>query len=206
MCGIVAAWERGGVDEAALARAVAALRHRGPDGEGSWLSVDRSVGLGHARLAIIDPAGSPQPILNEAGDVAIVVNGEFYGHDQIRRDLERRGHRFRTGGDSEIALHLYEDHGLGFLDHLRGEFALVLYDSRSTARLAARDRVAIKPLCYVHEPGRLLIASEAKALFALGVPARWDEEAVFQVCGMQYPLPDQTLFANVKQLRPGHVL
>src|SRR5437764_1113224 len=115
MCGIVAAWDRDGVEESALFRAVTALRHRGPDGRGTWLSPDRRVGLGHARLAIIDPAGSPQPILNESGDVALVVNGEFYGHDAIRRDLTRRGHRFRTGGDSEIALHLYEDHGLTFL-------------------------------------------------------------------------------------------
>src|SRR5262249_42013009 len=120
-----------------------------------------------------------------------------------------------TGGDSEVALHLYEDHGLTFLDRLRGEFALVLYDARTQTVIAARDRFGIKPLCYVHEPGRrLLLASEAKALFALGVPprwdgegaARWDEEAVWQVCGMQYPLPEQTTFAGVRQLRPGRVL
>jgi asparagine synthase (glutamine-hydrolysing) len=206
MCGIVAVWDERGVEQEALTRAVAALRHRGPDGQGVWLSPDRRIGLGHARLAIIDPAGSPQPILNESGNVAIVVNGEFYGHDRLRHELQRRGHRFRTGGDSEVALHLYEDHGLAFLDHLRGEFALTLFDARTNTIVAARDRFGIKPLCYLHESNRLLLASEAKALFALGVAARWDADAVSQVCGMQYPLPDQTLFAGVKQLRPGHVL
>src|SRR5438874_2125953 len=112
MCGIVVAWAGEGVDAAELSRAVTVLRHRGPDGEGMWLSPDRAVGLGHTRLAIIDPLGSPQPILSEDGQVVAVVNGEFYDHERIRRDLERRGHRFRTGGDSEIAVHLYEEHGL----------------------------------------------------------------------------------------------
>lgn len=203
MCGIVGIW--GG--EGDPSRAVAALRHRGPDGQGVWASPDRAVGLGHARLAVIDPAGSPQPLLDESGRLALVVNGEFYDHDRIRAGLLRRGHRLRTGGDSEIALHLYREHGLGFLDHLRGEFALILYDADARALVAARDRFGVKPLCYAALPGgRLGLASEAKALFALGVPARWDEAAFLQACGTQYVLPDQTLFAGVRQLRPGHAL
>jgi asparagine synthase (glutamine-hydrolysing) len=207
MCGIVAEYHPGGkVDAASLDRALDRLRHRGPDGRGTWLSSDCQIALGHVRLAVIDPGNSPQPIASEDGQIRLVVNGEFYDHDAIRAKLVRKGHRFRTGGDSEIALHLYEEHGLAFLDHLRGEFALVLHDGRRKRLLAARDRFGIKPLCYHHAAGRLLLASEAKALFALGVPPAWDEEAFFQVCGMQYVPPDRTLFAGVRSLPPGHYL
>src|SRR5437899_2167022 len=101
MCGIVAEWDTRGVEQGRFARAVAALRHRGPDGEGTWLSADRTVALGHTRLAVIDPAGSPQPITGEDGRLALVVNGEFYDHDRLRRELQRRGHRLSTQGDSE---------------------------------------------------------------------------------------------------------
>jgi asparagine synthase (glutamine-hydrolysing) len=207
MCGIVASWDRRGVDTVAVTRALDALRHRGPDGQGTWVSPDGCTALGHTRLAVIDPSGSPQPIRSEDGEIVLVVNGEFYDHERLRRDLQDRGHRFRTGGDSEIALHLYEDHGLGFVHHLRGEFALVLWDGRHRALIAARDRFGIKPLCYHLVPGeRLLLASEAKALFALGVRPAWDHESLFQIAGMQYPRPEQTLFAGVKQLRPGQML
>jgi asparagine synthase (glutamine-hydrolysing) len=207
MCGIIADHRPGGgVDACVLRKALAVLRHRGPDGEGMWLSPDGRVGLGHVRLAVIDPLHSPQPIAGEDERCWIVVNGEFYDHEAIRQDLMRRGHRFRTGGDSEIALHLYEEHGAGFLHHLRGEFSLVLWDDRRGRLLAARDRFGIKPLCYHHAGGRLVLASEAKALFALGVRAAWDEEAFFQAAAMQYVPPDRTLFAGVRQLRPGHYL
>jgi asparagine synthase (glutamine-hydrolysing) len=207
MCGIVAGWDRQGMDTAALDRALARLGHRGPDGAGTWRSPDGTTALGHTRLAVIDPVGSPQPIASEDGQIVLVVNGELYDHDRLRCDLQERGHRFRTGGDSEVALHLYEDHGLDFVQHLRGEFALVLYDGRRRELIAVRDRFGVKPLCYHHAPGvRLLLASEAKALFALGVRPAWDAEAFFQVAGMQYPRPEQTLFADVRQLRPGHLL
>jgi asparagine synthase (glutamine-hydrolysing) len=207
MCGIVAEWNAEGVEPGALLRAVEALRHRGPDGEGTWLAADRTLALGHTRLAVIDPTGGAQPIASEDGQVVLAVNGEFYDHARMRRRLKRRGHRFRSRSDSEIAVHLYEEQGLDFLAHLRGEFALVLWDARQEMLIAARDRFGVKPLCYHHEPGRRLrLASEAKALFALGVRPAWDEETLFQVAGMQYQRPEQTLFAGVRQLRPGHVL
>jgi asparagine synthase (glutamine-hydrolysing) len=189
-----------------LRRGLAALRHRGPDGEGLWLSPDGRAGLGNVRLAIVDPLSSPQPILSEDGLICLSVNGEFYGFEQERRDLERRGHRFRTGGDSEIALHLYEELGDAFVGRLRGEFALVLWDGRRQRLLAARDRFGVKPLCYHQGGDGLTVASEAKALFALGVPAAWDHETFFQIAGMQYPPPGRTLFAGVRQLRPGWLL
>jgi asparagine synthase (glutamine-hydrolysing) len=208
MCGIVADHHPGSETNAhSLTAALHGLRHRGPDGQGIWISPDRQVALGHVRLAIIDPLRSPQPIVSEDGRLCLVVNGEFYDHETIRRDLVRLGHTFRTGGDSEIALHLYEEYGFpSFLDHLRGEFSLVLWDGRRRCLLAARDRFGIKPLCYHHAAGRLLLASETKALFTLGVPAAWDEDAFFSVCGMQYAPPHRTLFAGVRQLPPGHYL
>jgi asparagine synthase (glutamine-hydrolysing) len=206
MCGILSVYDPAGCCASDLRAGIAAIGHRGPDATGVWVSPDRTVGLGHTRLAVIDLLTGDQPILNEDGSIAVVVNGEFYEFEQVRRELTGRGHRLRTAGDSEIALHLYEEHGLGFLDHLRGEFALVLWDGRERRLVAARDRFGVKPLCWRGDGQRLLLASEAKALFALGVRPAWDEDTVFQVCGMQYPPPDRTLFADIRQLQPGHFL
>ena len=206
MCGVLAVHDpAGGITEAELRRGLAALRHRGPDGDGVWLSPDRTVGIGHARLAVIDPETGAQPLANEDGTVVAAVNGEFYDHKRIRRDLEARGHVFRTRTDSEILVHLYEDDPSGFFAHLRGEFAFVLWDARTRRLLAARDRFGVKPLVHHTAGRRAVFASEAKALFAVGVPAAWDEAAVWQVCGMQYPLPGQTMFRGVGELRPGDV-
>ena len=110
MCGIAAFFSRHKpIAAEALGRATAALHHRGPDNQRQWMSPDQRVGLGHARLSIIDLAGGDQPIASEDGRLHLVVNGEFYDFERIRRELESRGHRFRTHSDSEIALHLYED-------------------------------------------------------------------------------------------------
>ncbi len=207
MCGIVGlvSWRKP-LGPETLQPALAALRHRGPDGEGTWLSEDRSVALGHTRLSIIDLQTGAQPISSEDGQVVVSVHGEFYGFEEVRRDLERRGHRFRTRSDSEIALHLYEEWGVGCLQRLRGEFALLLWDQRQRMLLAARDRFGIKPLCCAVRPGKLALASEAKALFALGIPAEWDHSAFFHSVSLQYPPPERTLFEGIAQLRPGHYL
>ena len=110
----------------------------------------------------------------------LVVNGEFYDYERIQRELEARGHRLRTRSDSEIALHLYEDFGAQCLHHLRGEFAFALWDEPNQTLFAARDRFGIKPLFYVVRNGTVVLASEAKALFAAGVPARWDPASFHQ--------------------------
>src|SRR5215831_17815367 len=200
MCGIAAFFSKNGpVSPEALERASAALHHRGPDNQGHWLSRDRRVGLGHARLSIIDLAGGDQPIANETGSLHIVVNGEFYDFERIRKELQGRGHRFRTQSDSEIALHLYEDLGVHCLPQLRGEFAFALWDSAHQTLFAARDRFGIKPLFYALHQDTVYLASEAKALFAAGVPARWDEESFYQhATGPS--LPDATLFEGVHQV------
>ena len=197
MCGIFSLHDdRAPVDMGAVTRALDALTHRGPDGEGRWQSQDGRTALGHRRLSIIDLAAGAQPLHNQAGDLHIVVNGEFYGHADIRRDLIARGHHFATRSDSEIALHLYAEYGLDFVHHLRGEFALVLVDEKSRRIVAARDRFGIKPLCYAQEGSRLCLASEAKAIFAAGFAARWDAEALHHACTLQYTPADRTVFAR----------
>jgi asparagine synthase (glutamine-hydrolysing) len=207
MCGIVAVYAaRGAVEAEAVERATRRLAHRGPDGRRVWVSDDRRAALGHARLSIIDLATGDQPIASEDGSRQITVNGEFYDFERIRRGLERRSHRFRTRSDSEVALHLYEDHGPGCLDHLRGEFAFALWDGPRGTLFAARDRFGIKPLFYAERDGVLWLASEAKALFAAGVPARWDHEAFFQAGHLTVPHPDRSLFDGVRQVPPGYYL
>ncbi len=206
MCGIVAMFSRRGpVSRSALERATQALYHRGPDGQRVWISPEGHVGLGHARLSIIDLAGGQQPIASEDDRTHLIVNGEFYGYEAIQRRLETQGHRLRTRSDSEIALHLYEDVGAHCLHDLRGEFALILWDSAHQTLFAARDRFGIKPLFFAEHDGILYLASEVKALFAAGVPARWDAESVFRGVDVSGS-PHRTLFHGIRQVPPGHYL
>jgi len=205
MCGITAVLSSSGsVSTDALHRGTAALHHRGPDGRGHWISPDCRVGLGHTRLSIIDLSTGAQPIANEDESLWIVANGEFYDFEQVRENLRRRGHSFRTGSDSEIALHLYEDLGPECLHQLRGEFAFAIWDGRNRRLFAGRDRFGVKPLFYAEHAGALYLASEAKALFAMGVPARWNAEAVY-AGGFIVPA-ERTLFRGVHAVPPGHYL
>jgi asparagine synthase (glutamine-hydrolysing) len=206
MCGIVALFSRRDPIKAEVVqRATQCLYHRGPDGQRQWLSADRRVALGHARLSIIDLQTGDQPIASEDERTRIVVNGEFYGYEAIQRELERSGHRLRTRSDSEIALHLYEDLGVHCLHQLRGEFAFVLWDETNRRIFAARDRFGIKPLFYAFHGETIYFASEVKALFAAGVPARWDAESVYH--SVEYGgHQTRTLFDGVFQVPPGHYL
>ena len=206
MCGIVAFFSRCLPNsEAALQRATQSLNHRGPDGQHHWMSQDGRVGLGHARLSIIDLTTGDQPITSEDGLTRIVVNGEFYGYEAIQRELQQSGHRLRTRSDSEIALHLYEDLGPHCLHRLRGEFAFVLWDEANRTVFAARDRFGIKPLFYAFHKETLYFASEVKALFAAGVPAKWDPESVYH-CVEYGGHQVRTLFDGVFQVPPGHYM
>jgi asparagine synthase (glutamine-hydrolysing) len=181
------------------------LAHRGPDGSGTWVDEAGRVALCHTRLAVIDLETGTQPIANEDGSLRVVVNGEFYDYVRIRRELESRGHRFQTGSASEILLHLYEEEGVGALRHLRGEFAFVLWDGRRERLFVARDRFGIKPLFYAETNGLLHVASEGKALFASGVPAAWDFEAVHRT--LFFALDQSaSLFRGIRQLPAGHFL
>ena len=205
MCGITAVFSpRPDVTDDVMHAGTAALHHRGPDGRRHWISPDRRVGLGHARLSIIDLSTGDQPIANEDGSLVIVHNGEFYDFERLRAELESRGHRFRTKSDSEVALHLYEDFGPECLHHLRGEFAFIIWDARNQRLFAARDRFGVKPLFYAQHKGALHFASEAKALFAMGVPAAWSHDSVF-AGGMVIP-GERTFFRGVSTVPPGHFL
>ena len=206
MCGIFAIVSpRRRASTEALDRALDRLAHRGPDDRGTWASPRGDALLGHTRLSIIDLATGHQPLVNEDGSRAIVVNGEFYDHDRIREMLESRGHRLATRSDSEVALHLHEDHGVDSLRSLRGEFAFAIWNERDRSLFAARDRFGIKPLFYALHEGTLYVASEIKAILAAGVPARWDHDAVLQSLHVIMHR-DRTLFASVRQVPPGHYL
>src|SRR5580692_3648241 len=207
MCGIVAFFSASApVDPDALRRSVHSLHHRGPDGQRQWIDPSGRVGLGHARLSIIDLDGGAQPLSNEDESIHAVVNGELYDFERQRAELEARGHHFRTRSDSEVLIHLYEEYGAHCVDHLRGEVAFVLWDARSQLLLAGRDRFGIKPLYYAEDGDRLVLASEAKALFAASVPAAWDPESFFQAASVGGPAQDRSLFAGVRQLPAGHFL
>lgn len=206
MCGFVTIHSNSEpVSREALTQATRSMHHRGPDGQGQWVAPHRRVGMGHARLSIIDLTSGDQPIANEDEQIHIVVNGEFYDHERIQDELVARGHRLRTKSDSEILAHLYEDFGTHCMTELRGEFAFALWDERNGLLFAARDRFGIKPLYYAQVGDKLYLASEIKALLAAGVPAAWDHEAMYQDLTMVFD-NDRTLFRGIRQVPPGHCL
>ena len=207
MCGLVGlvSWKTPAADDD-VPRALDAIAHRGPDGRGIWRSVDRRAQLGHVRLAVRDVEGGAQPLISEDGRVVAVVNGELYATRDLRAQLEASGHRFFTRSDSELVVHAWEQWGRGMLPRLRGEFAFVLWDDRERVLFAARDRFGVKPLAWAEGPDRIVLASQARALFALGVSAAWDAASLFQAASFQYAPPDRTLFAGVHQLPAGHTL
>ncbi|MEZ4751349.1 MAG: asparagine synthase (glutamine-hydrolyzing) [Bdellovibrionota bacterium] len=204
MCGIIGIVSQNGPIHEELEKGMGAITHRGPDKLGRWFGRDGRVGLGHTRLSIIDLATGDQPITD--GTNTVVANGEFYDFEAIRSELEKEGFQFTTKSDSEIALHLYKKMGTACLEKLRGEFAFAIWDGRNQTLFAARDRFGIKPLFYTQHKGKLLFASEVKALFAAGVPAIWDEESVLQLCAGMVLHQDRSLFKGIRQIPPGHFL
>jgi asparagine synthase (glutamine-hydrolysing) len=208
MCGICGIYNFGTqapVDRDALKRAADAMAHRGPDDEGFY--VDGDLGLGNRRLSIIDLPGGHQPIANEDESLWISFNGEIYNYRELRPGLEACGHRFRTASDTETILHLYEEHGLACVDHLRGMFAFALWDARARRLLLARDRIGIKPLFYRLEPGRIVFASELRALRELaGPPLEIEPQAVYDFFSFRYVPAPQTFYRGVEKLLPGHLL
>src|SRR5688572_28072011 len=166
MCGIYGSVGAGLPVERSLG-ALRALAHRGPDGE-AWHRDDvHDAFLGHRRLSIIDlSAAGTQPMRNEDGSVWLVCNGEIYNHEELRAELEARGHRFAGRCDAEVVLHLYEEVGEKLLERLVGMFAFAIWDARKASLLLARDRVGIKPLVYWHHGSRLVFASELGAIRA----------------------------------------
>lgn len=192
--------------EARLDRMVELMAHRGPDDCGT--EVFGGVGLGHARLSIVDLSHGHQPMSNEDGSVWVVFNGEIYNHQEIRDRLVARGHEFRTRCDTEAIVHLYEERGLAFVEELRGMFALAVHDRRRQRLVMARDRLGIKPLFYLQTPdGDLAFASEIPSLFASGLiqPAiRASAVAEFMATG--HVAGERTLLEDVTKLSPGTLL
>jgi asparagine synthase (glutamine-hydrolysing) len=207
MCGIVGRLntDRTKAVEPGLIRAMCGtLVHRGPDDEG--IHVDGPVGLGMRRLSIIDVAGGHQPISNEDGTIWVVQNGEIYNYRDWKPLLESRGHRFRTNSDTEAIVHLYEEYGDDFVHHLRGMFAIAIWDKRREALILARDRLGIKPLYYAALGDRLLFGSELKALLPDGLPRDVDHQALHEYLSFNYVPGPRTIFRAAKKLQPGHRL
>lgn len=206
MCAIVGYYSKAApVRLETIERALDAVAHRGPDDRQTWIDASGRIGLAHARLGIIDVEGGRQPLHSEDGAIHAAVNGEFYGFEPIRAELIARGHRFATRSDSEIVVHLYEEHGDDCVRHLRGEFSVVLWDARARRLIAVRDRFGIKPLFYSDTAGSLILASEIKGILAAGHPARWDLESVHQALFL-FVGQDRTLFRDIRQVPPGAML
>jgi asparagine synthase (glutamine-hydrolysing) len=207
MCGI-AGQARAGRDPVAadtVAAMCAAQEHRGPDSRG--LHVAGPVGLGIQRLRVIDVETGDQPIYSEDRSVVVVLNGEIYNYAELRRDLQRRGHRLTTKGDTEVIAHLYEEHGPECVHHLRGMFAFALWDVRRRRLLLARDRIGKKPLFYSHRDGVLSFASELTALMQdRGIPRDVDPEAIDAYLALGYVPAPLSAFRAVRKLPPAHRL
>jgi asparagine synthase (glutamine-hydrolysing) len=201
VCGICGIVSLGGpADPERLARMSATLAHRGPDSDGSF--TDGPAALAARRLAIIDLETGDQPIGNEDGTITVVQNGELYNYRELRAELERQGHRFRTHGDTEVLVHLYEQHGLDFARRLRGMFAVALWDSKASRLVLARDRFGIKPLYYRATADSLEFASELRAL-PRGEIDLDALEAFLAFNSIPAPL---TIFRDARKLPPGHLL
>ena len=208
MCGIAGAIDMVGnrlLPEANLVAMADAIIHRGPDEDGYFRAA--GVAMASRRLSIVGLADGRQPITNEDGTISVVFNGELFDYPEQKAALESRGHRFRTHCDTELFPHLWEEHGERMLDHLRGQFAVALWDGRNQRLILARDRFGICPLYWTRQGDWLLFGSEIKALLASGlVAAKPDLRGInhfFTFFAMPGPV---TCFAGVASLLPGHFL
>ena len=206
MCGIAGFLMRGGerADQRWIRAMGASLAHRGPDGEG--YVVEGGVALGHRRLSIIDLESGAQPMANEDGSLVVVFNGEIYNFLELRPELERQGHVFRTRSDTEVLLHLYEELGETMPERLNGMFAFAIWDGRRRELFLARDRFGKKPLYYLldHGPYRFAFASEPKALLALpGVSREVQPESVADFLAFSYVPEPRSIFRAIRKLPAG---
>ena len=205
MCGIAGVLNFSGrtPEVCQLRRMIQAIRHRGPDDNGVY--TEGAVGLGHARLSIIDVAGGAQPMHNPERTLSIVFNGEIFNYIELREDLVRKGHRFVTQSDTEVILHLYEEEGEKCVERLNGQWAFAIWDARRKRLFLSRDRLGVRPLFYTQTETGLLFASEIKALLACPeVDAALDLQAMDQIFTFWVTLPPRTAFRSIRQLPPGH--
>ncbi|HEX8248703.1 MAG TPA: asparagine synthase (glutamine-hydrolyzing) [Pyrinomonadaceae bacterium] len=208
MCGIVGIINQNSrsIEREILEKMNRAIRHRGPDEDGFY--VNGNVGMAMRRLSIIDLAGGQQPIHNPSKTAWIVFNGEIYNFQELRADLEKRGHKFYTNSDTETILHLYDEYGADCVRHLRGMFAFAIWDEREKSLFLARDRVGKKPVLYSHQPdGALIFGSEFQALLQHpSIDREVDYEAIHQYLTFSCVPAPLTAFRQIRKLEPGHWL
>jgi asparagine synthase (glutamine-hydrolysing) len=193
------------VDPEGIQRMMDLIVHRGPDGEGKYVS--GHVGLGHRRLGIIDLQTGDQPMSNEDGTVWAVYNGEIYNFSDLRTELEAHGHEFKSSSDTEVIVHLYEELGENCVTHFRGMFAFAIWDERKQVLLLARDRVGIKPLYYMNTGKSLLFGSEMKSILTdPSVERRVNLKAIDRFLTYYYLPGEETLLEGICKLEPGHYL
>lgn len=205
MCGIVGfVCQETSPNLIGIGKALDSMALRGPDDCGVWQ--DQHVALGHRRLSITGIENGKQPITSPDGSIVVVVNGEFYDFERLKPILSR-DYNFQTDSNSELLIPLYLKHGcFGMMEHLRGEFAFILYDSRLRQVVAGRDRFGIKPLCWYADDEKIILASKAKAILACGIEAKWDEYSLMQALSIQYQPTNRTFIKGIHQLQPGHLL
>jgi asparagine synthase (glutamine-hydrolysing) len=207
MCGIagVVRLHGGGVDAGQLKNMIGTLAHRGPDGEG--ISTMNGVALAHRRLSIIDLEGGHQPMSISDGALWITFNGEIFNYVELREELIKKGHQFKTRSDTEVILHLYQEEGENCVQRLNGQWAFAIWDAKQRKLFLSRDRMGVRPLFYTQTADSFLFASEIKALFAHpGVQRDLDLQALDQIFTLWVTLPPRTAFKNIWQLPPGHSL
>ena len=203
MCGIVGFnWK----DQKLVERMADTLAHRGPDQHNDY--VDDYVSLGHRRLSIIDLSeNGRQPLTNEDGTIQLLHNGEMYNFQELREDLIKKGHRFKSKSDSEVIIHAYEEYGLESIHKLRGMFAIALWDSKKKLLWLARDRIGIKPLYYYLKGDKLIFASEIKAILQdPSVPRELNRQALYDYLGFEFVPAPETMFKDIYKLPAGHQL
>ncbi len=205
ICGIYNAESEEPVSGQLLERMTGSISHRGPDDSGSY--IDGSLGLGFARLSIIDLSGGHQPMSNETGDVWLVFNGEIWNYKELRKELIEKGHQFRTNSDTETIVHAYEEYGVDCVARLNGMFGFAIWDAPRRRLLLARDRAGKKPLYYTRVHGNFLFGSEIKALlYHPDVKRQADPQALADFLSVRYVPGPATLFANIYKVLPGHWL
>ncbi len=207
MCGIcgIVALDGENLDPAGVRSMLDRMVHRGPDAEGMFEAP--GVIAGARRLAVIDRVHGDQPVQSETGEVEVVFNGEIYNFRELRKELEAQGHRFRTEGDTEVLVHLWEEHGPAMVEHLDGMFAFCLHDRTAGRIYLARDRIGIKPLFYQDDGRTILFASELSVLLRHPKADRTvNQEALTRLYCMQYLPGDETVYRSIRKLLPGHSL
>jgi len=208
MCGIAGIFKTDkteSVSHKLLSDMISGLKHRGPDEES--FHVNGRVGLGHCRLSIIDLEHGGQPMFNEDKSISIVFNGEIYNFKQLRNELIKNGHIFRTNSDTEVIIHAYEQFGNSCVEHLRGMFAFAIWDSRKEILYVARDRVGIKPLFYYRDDKKFLFSSEIKSILRdPSIKREMNYEALEDYLSYGYIPAPKTIFIGINKLYPGHFM